>query len=162
MTSYILYGLCIFSLIISYIKNKEKTKIAIKKGLSSFENIMPQFFTIIIVIGILLSIIDTDTISKIIGNNSGFLGVLLASVAGSITLMPTFVAFSMANSLLISGAGYAQVAALVSTLTMVGVMTFSLESKYMGKNVALIRNIVAFLFSFIVALFVGAVFSIWT
>ena len=162
MTSYILYGLCIFSLIISYIKNKEKTKIAIKKGLSSFENIMPQFFTIIIVIGILLSIIDTDTISKIIGSNSGLLGVLLASVAGSITLMPTFVAFSMANSLLISGAGYAQVAALVSTLTMVGVMTFSLESKYMGKNVALIRNILAFLFSFIVALFVGAVFSIWT
>ncbi len=162
MTSYILYGLCIFSLIISYIKNKEKTKIAIKKGLSSFENIMPQFFTIIIVIGILLSIIDTDTISKIIGSNSGLLGVLLASVAGSITLMPTFVAFSMANSLLISGAGYAQVAALVSTLTMVGVMTFSLEAKYMGKNVALIRNILAFLFSFIVALFVGAVFSIWT
>ncbi|WP_297131082.1 permease [Terrisporobacter sp.] len=162
MTSYILYGLCIFSLIISYIKNKEKTKIAIKKGLSSFENIMPQFFTIIIVIGILLSIIDTDTISKIIGSNSGFLGVLLASVAGSITLMPTFVAFSMANSLLISGAGYAQVAALVSTLTMVGVMTFSLEAKYMGKNIALIRNILAFLFSFIVALFVEAVFSIWT
>lgn len=162
MTSYILYGLCIFLLIISFIKDKKKTKIAIKKGLSSFENIMPQFFTIIIVIGILLSIIDTDTISKIIGGNSGFLGVLLASIAGSITLMPTFVAFSMSNSLLQSGAGYAQVAALVSTLTMVGVMTFSLEAKYIGKKVAILRNVLAFLFSFIVALFVGVVFSIWT
>ena len=162
MTSYILYGLCIFLLIISFTKDKKKTKIAIKKGLSSFENIMPQFFTIIIVIGILLSIIDTDTISKIIGSNSGFLGVLLASIAGSITLMPTFVAFSMSSSLLQSGAGYAQVAALVSTLTMVGVMTFSLEAKYMGKKVALLRNVLAFLFSFVVALFVGVVFSIWT
>lgn len=162
MTSYILYGLCIFLLIISFIKDKKKTKIAIKKGLSSFENIMPQFFTIIIVIGILLSIIDTDTISKIIGGNSGFLGVLLASIAGSITLMPTFVAFSMSNSLLQSGAGYAQVAALVSTLTMVGVMTFSLEAKYIGKKVAILRNVLAFLFSFIVAIFIGVVFSIWT
>lgn len=162
MTSYILYGLCIFLLIISFLKDKEKTKIAIKKGLSSFENIMPQFFTIIIVIGILLSVIDTDTISKIIGSNSGFLGVLLASIAGSITIMPTFVAFSMSNSLLQSGAGYAQVAALVSTLTMVGVMTFSLEAKYMGTKITLLRNIFAFLFSFIVALFVGVVFSIWT
>lgn len=162
MTSYILYGSCIFLLVISFIKDKEKTKTAIKKGLSSFENIMPQFFTIIIVIGILLSIIDTDTISKIIGSNSGFLGVLLASVAGSITLMPTFVAFSMASSLLQSGAGYAQVAALVSTLTMVGIMTFSLEAKYMGKEATILRNILAFLFSFIVALFVEAVFSIWT
>ena len=86
--------------------------------------------------------------------------MLLASVAGSITLMPTFVAFSMANSLLQSGAGYAQVAALVSTLTMVGIMTFSLESKYMGKEATILRNVLAFLFSFIVALFVGAVFSI--
>ena len=162
MTSYILYGLCAFLLILSFIKDKEKTKTAVKKGLSSWENIMPQFFTIVIVIGIVLSLVDTDTISKVIGSNSGFLGVFLSSVVGSITIMPTFVAFSMSNSLLQSGAGYAQVAALVSTLTMVGVMTFTLESKYMGTKVTLLRNILAFLFSFIVAAFIGVVFSIWT
>ena len=142
--------------------DKEKTKTAVKKGLSSWENIMPQFFTIVIVIGIVLSLVDTDTISKVIGSNSGFLGVFLSSVVGSITIMPTFVAFSMSNSLLQSGAGYAQVAALVSTLTMVGVMTFTLESKYMVTKVTLLRNVLAFLFSFIVAAFVGVVFSLWT
>lgn len=72
MTSYILYGLCAFLLILSFIKDKEKTKTAVKKGLSSWENIMPQFFTIVIVIGIVLSLVDTDTISKVIGSNSGF------------------------------------------------------------------------------------------
>lgn len=162
MTSYILYGLCAFLLILSFIKDKEKTKTAVKKGLSSWENIMPQFFTIVIVIGIVLSLVDTDTISKVIGSNSGFLGVFLSAVVGSITIMPTFVAFSMSNSLLQSGAGYAQVAALVSTLTMVGLMTFTLEAKYMGTKITLLRNVMAFLFSFIVAAFVGVVFSIWT
>lgn len=159
MTSYFLYGLCAFLLVFSFFKDKDKTKTALKKALTSFENIMPQFFTVVIVIGIVLSVIDTDTISKIIGDNSGFVGVFLSSVVGSITLMPTFVAFSMSSALLQSGAGYPQVAALVSTLTMVGIMTFTLEAKYIGRRAALARNILAFLFSFVVALFVGMVFK---
>ena len=45
---------------------------------------------------------------------------------------------------------------------MVGIMTFSLEAKYMGKEATILRNVLAFLFSFIDALFVGPVFIIWT
>ncbi len=155
MTSYILYGLAIALFIISYIKDKSKTKIALKKAFKSFENIMPQFLSIIIIVGIVLSILDTDTISKLIGSESGFLGVFLSSTVGSIVLMPTFVAFSTADTLLKSGAGYSQVGALVSTLTLVGVMTFTLESQYIGKKSAFYRNFIAFLFSFIVAFFMG-------
>ena len=163
MTSYILYGLAIALFIISYIKDKSKTKIALKKAFKSFENIMPQFLAIIIIVGIVLSILDTNTISKLIGSESGFLGVFLSSAVGSIVLMPTFVAFSTADSLLKSGAGYAQVAALVSTLTLVGVMTFTLESQYIGKKAAFYRNFIAFLFSFIVAFFIGVILGwlIW-
>ena len=155
MTSYILYGLAIALFIISYIKDKSKTKIALKKAFKSFENIMPQLLSIIIIVGIVLSILDTDTISKLIGSESGFLGVFLSSTVGSIVLMPTFVAFSTADTLLKSGAGYSQVGALVSTLTLVGVMTFTLESQYIGKKAAFYRNFIAFLFSFIVAFFMG-------
>lgn len=157
MTSYIIYSLCIILLIISFIKDKEKTKSAIKNGLKSWENIMPQFLFIIIIVAFLLSITDPDSISKLIGPDSGFIGVSLSSIVGSITMMPTFVAFSTGDSLLKSGAGYAQVAALISTLTMVGVLTFSLEATYMGKKATFYRNLIAFLFAFVVAFFVGGV-----
>ncbi|MGL5693035.1 MAG: permease [Peptostreptococcaceae bacterium] len=159
MTSYILYSLAFFLLILSFFKDKDKTKQALIKGLKSFENIMPQFLSIIIIVGIVLSLLDTQTISTLIGSDSGFLGILLSSIVGSIVMMPTFVAFSTANSLLLSGAGYAQVAALVSTLTLIGVLTFSLEAKYIGKKAAFYRNFVAFLFSIIVGLFMGVVLS---
>lgn len=72
-------------------------------------------------------------------------------------MMPTFVAFSTGNTLLINGAGYPQVVALISTLTLVGVMTFSLESNYIGKKVALFRNLIAFIFSIIIAIILGKV-----
>ncbi|WP_122639914.1 permease [Romboutsia sp. Marseille-P6047] len=155
MTSYILYSIAIVLFILSFIKDKSKTKKAIIKALKSFENIMPQFLSIIIIVGIILSLLDTETISKFIGSQSGFLGVLFSAIVGSTVLMPTFVAFSTADALLKSGAGYAQVAALVSTLTLVGVMTFTLEAKYIGKKAAFVRNFIAFLFSFLVAFFIG-------
>lgn len=159
MTSYILYGLCIMLLLVSFSKDKEKTKKAVKNGLKSWEKIMPQFLSITIVISIILAILKPEIISNLIGESSGILGVLLSSVIGSIAIMPTFVAFSTGNTLIQSGAGYAQVSALISTLTMVGFLTYTLESEYIGKKAAFYRNFLAFLFSFIVAAFMGGVFN---
>lgn len=159
MTSYILYGLCIMLLLVSFSKDKEKTKKAVKNGLKSWEKIMPQFLSITIVISIILAILKPEIISNLIGESSGILGVLLSSVIGSIAMMPTFVAFSTGNALIQSGAGYAQVSALISTLTMVGFLTYALESEYIGKKAAFYRNFLAFLFSFIVAAFMGGVFN---
>ena len=159
MTSYILYGLCIMLLLISFSKDKEKTKKSVKNGLKSWEKIMPQFLSITIVISIILAILKPEIISNLIGESSGILGVLLSSVIGSIAIMPTFVAFSTGNTLIQSGAGYAQVSALISTLTMVGFLTYTLESEYIGKKAAFYRNFLAFLFSFIVAAFMGGVFN---
>ena len=157
MTSYIIYSLCVILLVISFMKDKEKTKLALKNGFKSFENIMPQFLFIIIIVSIVLSIVNPVTISNLIGPESKLLGITLSSIVGSITMMPTFVAFSTGDSLLKSGAGYAQVSALITTLTMVGVLTFSLEASYIGKKAAFYRNLIAFLFAFIVAFFVGGV-----
>lgn len=162
MTSIILYSLAIILLIISFIKDKSKTKEAIILGLKSFENILPQFLCIIISVGILLSFFTTDTISKILGNSSGFWGIILADIIGAIAMMPTFVAFSLGNTLLLNGAGYSQVGALVSSLVLIGLMTFPLESKYIGKRAALLRNLIAFLFSIIVGIILGRIMMlIW-
>ncbi len=144
MTSIILYSIEIILLIISFIKDKKKTKEAIIIGLKSFENILPQFLCIIISVGILLSFFTPDTISKILGNSSGFFGVILA-------------AFSLGNTLLSNGAGYAQVGALISSLVLIGVMTIPLEAKYIGKRAAFLRNLIAFLFSIIVGIILGRI-----
>ena len=157
MIPIILYGICIILMIISFIKDKNKTKNALKNGLKSFEKIMPQFLIIVIVISITLSILHPQTISKLIGKESKLLGVTISSIVGSITMMPTFVAFSTGDTLLKAGAGYAQVGALISTLTMVSVMTFSMEAKVIGKKAAFYRNFIAFLFSFVVAFIIGGV-----
>lgn len=155
MDSYFLYVVSGGLLLLSFFKNKEKTKLAIKKGWKSFEKILPQFLTVLMLIGILLSVFDTNTISRIIGADSGIAGVILAAVTGSITLIPGFIAFATASALLHAGAGYMQIAAFISSLMMVGIVTLPLEIQYFGKKVAVLRNLFAFLFSFLVAFLLG-------
>lgn len=105
----------------------------------------------------MLAVLNPETISKIIGSESGWFGVILAAIIGSVTLIPGFVAFPTAAILLENGAGYMQIAAFVSTLMMVGIITMPVEIKYFGKKISVLRNVLAFFFSFIVALLIGMV-----
>jgi len=144
-------------LLLSFLKDRQKTRKALKKAWKSFENILPQFLGVIVVVGIILSVFDAEFISKIIGTESGWFGVVISSVVGSITLIPGFVAFPTAALVLENGAGYMQIGAFVSSLMMVGVITFPVETQYFGKRLTILRNLFAFVFSFFVAFVIGKV-----
>ena len=139
----------------SLFKDKNKTKMALKKAWKSFENILPQFLSILVIIGIVFAVLSPETITMLLGSNSGFLGVIGASLIGAITLIPGFVAFPLAAALLNSGAGYMQITAFVASLMMVGIVTLPLEIKTFGKKAAIIRNVSAYVFSLIAALIMG-------
>ncbi len=159
MFTYILYALAIVGLAISFFKDRQKTKMALKKAWKAFENILPQLLTIFLIIAFALAIFPPETIRKLLGSESGFLGILAAALIGSVTLMPGFVAFPLAAALLKSGAGYMQLAAFVSTLMMVGIITIPIEKKTFGLRATLTRNGAAFLYSFVVAVVMGVVLA---
>ena len=152
-----LYGVAGVGLIVSFSKDQQKTRQALMKAWKSLENILPEFLAVIFFVGLLLAALQPAVITRIIGAGSGWGGVLLASVVGAITLIPGFIAFPTAAMLLQGGAGYMQIAAFISSLMMVGVVTLPVESRYFGKKLAYSRNTAAFIFSIIIALIVGMV-----
>lgn len=151
------YSLAGVLLLVSFIKSRSKTKMGLKKAWKAFENILPQLLVVLLIVGLMLAVLNAVLISKLIGRESGIVGILLAAIFGSITMIPPFVAFPTAAALLNAGAGYAQIAVFVSTLMMVGIVTLPLEIKYFGVKTAIGRNVLAFLFSFIVAGIIGLV-----
>lgn len=153
----ILYSVALVALGISFQKSRANTKMALKKAWKSFENILPQILAILLVIGMMLSILTTEQITMLLGGESGWRGVMIASVVGSITLIPGFVAFPLAAALVTAGAGYMQIAAFISTLMMVGIITLPVEIKYFGKKTAILRNGLAFVFSLCVAVVMGVI-----
>lgn len=154
-----LYTLALTFLCFSFFKDRNKTRIALKKAWNSFANIIPAFAGIIALIGLVLTVLSPDLISKAVGENTGFLGMFLTSVIGAVTLIPAFIAFPMAGSILNSGAGIMQIAVFVSTLTMVGTVTAPLEAKYFGWKETFLRNGFSYIFSFIAALIMGVLLS---
>ena len=96
MFTVLMYIVALGFLILSFIKDKKKTLKALKKAWKSFENILPQFLSILVIIGIMLAVLSPEVISGLIGEKSGGWGMLMASLVGSITLIPGFIAFPLA------------------------------------------------------------------
>ncbi|MGI6433647.1 MAG: permease [Sphaerochaetaceae bacterium] len=157
MQHIVFYSVAVVLLLLSFVKDRQKTKKSLQKALKSFTTILPQMLGMIVSIGVILAWLNPKVISDILGNTSGWLGVITAAVIGSVTLIPAFVAFPMAAILLEHGAGYMQLSAFVSTLTMVGVLTFGLEKKYFGLKFTVWRNSLAFVSAFVVAAVISKV-----
>lgn len=143
--------------LISFFKDKEKTKKAIKVASGSFLKMLPVVLIVIILIGLLLGLVPPEKILQFIGEQSGWGGFLLIAAAGAIAHIPSLLSFPLAASLLDSGAAIASVAVFVTTLTMIGVIMLPLEIQVMGKKFAFLRNGISFIIAILIALIMGAV-----
>ncbi len=157
MFSIIMYLLAAVGLVASAIADRKKTKQALVKAWKSFSNLLPDFSGVLALVGLVLTILSPEVISSVIGGRSGVLGMVIASIVGAITLIPGFVSFPLAASLLERGAGVMQVAVFVSTLMMVGFVTMPLERKHFGAKAAYLRNGLSYVYSFLVAFLLGVV-----
>jgi len=145
-------------LLISIAIDKKKTLNGIKVGLRMFMNILPTLITVLILLSMILSLLPISTLQKLLGSQTGFWGYIIAALLGSIALIPGFVAYPMASLLITNGVGYPIIAVFITTLMMVGFITFPLEKKFFGWKVALVRNSLFF----IGALIIGSIMAlIW-
>lgn len=143
--------------VVSIIKNKKKTFAAMKKSKSMMGNMLGEIIAIIFLIGLLLTLIPPETIKSALGSANTFLSTIVGALVGSITLIPAFVAFPLVGSLVDAGASIIPAVAFLTTLTMVGVVTFPLEKKEFGTKFALTRNILSFGFAVVIALVMGVI-----
>lgn len=159
MFTIILYIIAIILLTVSFFANRSKTKQAVKSAFHSVVDSLPLFLCILIIMGTLLSILDNDLISQLIGRDSGVGGMAIAAVIGSVALMPSIVAFPMASSLLDAGAGYGQITMFLSTVMMVGVLTLPAEIKSLRLSTTIKRNLYFLVYCIISAFIIGAILS---
>jgi len=148
---------CIVLCAASFSFNRGKTVAGLKKGWRMFRNIFIPFINVLILVSIALYLIPPTFISKYLGAGSGALGFITAAVVGSITLIPGFISYPIAASLLQQGASYTVVATFMTTLMMVGVVTLPLETQFFGRHVAVLRNVLNFIAAVIIGLGVGMI-----
>jgi uncharacterized membrane protein YraQ (UPF0718 family) len=159
MDLYIIYALTGAALIASCIADPRKTGVALKRALKHFVRMLPLFLVMLVFISIVLGILPGQVISAVLVRQNRFLGLLFATLIGSVTLMPGFVAFPLASILRGQGVPYMVLSAFTTTLMMVGVLTFPLERTYLGFRPGLFRNLFSLLMALCIALATGILFG---
>lgn len=142
---------------ISILKDKDKTISSMKMAQGMMKNIIGEIIGIMLLIGMILAFIPPETIRDIAGKSNVLISTIVSALFGSITLIPAFVAFPLVGSLVDAGVSIVPAVAFLTTLTMVGIVTFSLEKEEFGAKFALARNLMSFIFAIIISMLMGVV-----
>ncbi|MDZ7763723.1 MAG: permease [Melioribacteraceae bacterium] len=157
ITAIIINGIALILLLIAFLKDRSKSIEALKVAVRSFVKILPSILMIVVLVGIILGVLQPETITQWLGEKSGALGILLTGVLGAVLHIPSLVAFPLAWTLLKSGSSITIIATFIATLTMIGVVTFPLEVKELGKKFAIMRNGLSFLAAILIGWLIGVI-----
>ncbi|MFW6376211.1 MAG: permease [Thermoplasmatota archaeon] len=147
--------LAVSLLVWSSLKDKKKTIEGLGIAKNMFRGIAVEIISILALIGLFLTLVPPGTIKTVLGDTSVFVSTLISAGFGTVTLIPAFVAFPLASSLVNEGAHLVAMAAFITTLTMVGFITAPIEIKYFGKKFTLIRNVLSFTAAILISLGMG-------
>ncbi|RDU24408.1 permease [Anaerosacchariphilus polymeriproducens] len=98
--------------------------------------IMPPVF---LLIGILDVWVERETMIKIMGNNSGIVGIVIAFLLGSIAAGPVYVAFPFAGVLLKKGTKFSNVIIFLGAWSATKIPISLFEASVLGWKFMLIR-----------------------
>ncbi len=153
-----LYIFTVLVLIVSFIRDKEKTKQGIKLGLKKFNKILPSYLILLIIISLVL-LVSQGFIVTYLGQKNIVLGTLMGIIIGSITMMPGFIAYPLAGVLMKEGVPYIIIGGFVTSLMLVGVVTYPVEKEYFGRKVTIIRNSMGVLIAAGIAVGIGLAYG---
>ena len=151
----VLWVISIVSFIISIAKDKKKTLRSMKFAKGMMKNIAGEIVGILLLIGLILTFIPPEAIKTYMGQSNQFIATAIGALVGSITLIPAFVAFPLVGSFVDIGMSIVPAVAFLTTLTMVGFVTFPLEKQQFGTKFTVIRNSLSFVFAVVIALVMG-------
>lgn len=149
--------LTLIFLIVSSIKNSDESKNAIKKSFKMGKNMAKSLILIILLIGLILAYLPPQQISLFVSKQDMYLATITSAIFGTITLIPAFIAFPLVGSLVDANVSIVPSVAFLTTLTMVGVVTYPLEKKTFGSKFAITRNVLSFIFAIVIALAMGVI-----
>jgi uncharacterized membrane protein YraQ (UPF0718 family) len=142
------------ALLVSLIADRGKTRVAVVKGLKMLGSIGPLLLGVLAVVSLVLACTTPEMLQRAL-SGAGPLPFFIALGIGSVALVPGFIAYPLAGMLRQNGASVSVLAAFITGLMMVGVLTLPVEARFFGWRMSLIRNALALAGSLAVAAIVG-------
>jgi len=151
--------LAIALLYIGYQKGGGEHIVGLKSASNLLVQIIPLLIFAFIVAGMIPTLIPHEIISRWVGVESGFRGLLIGSALGGLMPGGPFVSMPIAAGLLRTGASIGTMVAFITAWSLLAVSRLPLEIGLMGWKFALIRLACVFFFPPIAGLIANSLFS---
>lgn len=151
-----LIAVTVAAIIVSAAIDRRKTVQGVRRGWRMLMNLLPQFLLLLIFVSVFLTLVSPETLAAMLGRHGGSLGVIAAACIGSVALVPGPIAYPLAGMLAESGVSLTVLAVFVTTLMMVGILTFPVEKAYLGGRLAVLRNVLSLVGALLIGLLVGS------
>ncbi|MFB6075874.1 MAG: hypothetical protein ABEK17_01905, partial [Candidatus Aenigmatarchaeota archaeon] len=112
--------------------------------------VIPMLVSVILLLGLFKEYISKEILTKVFIGNL-FTDTLLGGIFGSISAGNPITSYIIGGELLDQGVSLFAVTAFIVTWVTVGFVQFPLESKTLGKDFALKRNILSFITAILVS-----------
>ncbi len=145
-------------LLIAYYRGQGQHITGIRIALNIMIEILPLLILSFIVAGMVEVLIPKEIISKWVGEESGIRGILIGTVAGSLTPGGPYVSLPVATGLLRSGASVGTIVAFLTGWSLWAISRLPMEVGILGWRFTLIRIASTFFFPPIAG-FIAQIFS---
>lgn len=125
----------------------------------SLWNLSPILVGTILLISLAINIIPKNFYSVLFENNI-LLGSFIASLIGSISAGTPVTSYIIGGELLEKGTSIIIITAFIVSWVTVGIIQFPIEAKTLGKKFAILRNLISFISSIIVALITAFILGV--
>ncbi len=146
-------------LFIAYQKGGGEHILGLKSAGNILLQIVPFLIFAFIVAGMIQILIPQEMISKWVGAESGFRGILIGTAVGGLTPGGPFVSLPIAAGLLRAGASIGTMVAFITAWSLLAVSRLPMEVGLMGWKFTLIRLACTFFFPPIAGLIANKFFS---
>ncbi|BBE31207.1 hypothetical protein OSSY52_13480 [Tepiditoga spiralis] len=148
----IFFALVLILYLIFFKKDPIKIKKAAKKGSKNLIQNSIRIFSVFLILGILQSFLSKESVGNFLLNFSNIKGIFSGIITGALMMGPPATGYPIGQYLLENNATISLVSAFLLSWVMLGIISLSLEFKYLGKKFTLLRNFFALIAIFFIAL----------
>ena len=138
--------LAIVLVFIGYQKGGGEHVLGLKAAGTLLFQVLPLLVLAFIVAGMIQTLIPQEVISRWVGVESGFKGILIGTALGAITPGGPYITMPIAAGMLRTGAGIGTMVAFLTSWSLIAVARLPMEVGLMGWRFSLIRLACSFFF----------------
>ena len=138
--------LAIILYIIAYVKGEGQHITGMKSAFQITIETLPLIIFAFIVAGLVQTLLPRDLISRWVGIESGFRGIIIGTIAGGLTPGGPYVSLPIVAGLLKAGAGTGTMVAFLTSWSLWAVARLPMEFGILGWKFTLIRLVSTFFF----------------